>query len=266
MTTLLHRTADGTTELANGTTFKVPKNRSALSMFGTNRISHGDVFAEDGWVYQEGKKVRKWFTRFLPHGDETIWEPKLKDVVTLEAKRWKYLNRPTRDKLNRQWKENYDKVMAAAPFLAKMPRTGKRSEGKIFFEIHDRDERQYVSWNWVSIMESGNRKVPKGTPTHQKLADEFFYIEDRLMECSTRRSLFFHAFLSAINKKYVDAMFPRKRSSGDPTTLHLIINGRDYWFRPSPSPRLDYMIEPIALPEDTQIITETVNGPDNPSA
>ena len=70
-------------------TCKIPTDRSVLSMIH-NRMGDGDDFRKDGWVYNKGKRVRKWFGRLYDGScSYTIWEPKYDNIPLLESKRWR---------------------------------------------------------------------------------------------------------------------------------------------------------------------------------
>jgi hypothetical protein len=75
METFLKRDENGNTQVGD-TYFKVPKDVSALSILGLNKVENGIFFAEDGRVYDlnTNKKIRKWFTKIE---GITVWEPKL---------------------------------------------------------------------------------------------------------------------------------------------------------------------------------------------
>jgi hypothetical protein len=60
----------------------VPRDRSALAMIAINGMGNKWDFKSDGWVYIDGIKHKKWFSNY---DGVKYWEPKLKNITTLEA-------------------------------------------------------------------------------------------------------------------------------------------------------------------------------------
>ena len=59
MESIMERT--GTTVKANGMTATIPSTVSMLAVFGQNAFFPGGEYSEDGWIYVNGKPVKKWF-------------------------------------------------------------------------------------------------------------------------------------------------------------------------------------------------------------
>ncbi len=224
--------------------FKVPTDRSMLSVFGTNNVFDGDDFRDDGYVYRADRPVRKWFSKFVPGGyasdQARIWHPKLKQVKLLESKRWRWTQR-ARGIATALWDDIYPRVRNAVPFSS--PHTyGNGSKGTIIF-----NSPSGVSWSPYDEKRHGEQP-----PLNEALAEAWFQYEKTSASVWTRASLFTHAFHKAINDNYSDY---EKYGEYD-STLHLIINDRDYWFiRDSKKYRTDFWVK-MSYPEDTT--TETV--------
>jgi len=65
--------------------FTLPRNESALGLLGLNNFSiedDGCVFAEDGYIYKGGVRLRKYFSHMK--GFEHFWKPVLSDLSRLE--------------------------------------------------------------------------------------------------------------------------------------------------------------------------------------
>lgn len=65
--------------------FKIPPNMSILNLNSCNRIQDEDDFRENGYIWYQNER-RKWFINIHGH---RIWSPKLQDIPSLEALRWK---------------------------------------------------------------------------------------------------------------------------------------------------------------------------------
>jgi len=64
-------------------TANFPADRSSLGIISHNNVFDGDDFRDDGYVYRNNKKVRKWFSSM---GDwEHFWHPVLNDIPRLES-------------------------------------------------------------------------------------------------------------------------------------------------------------------------------------
>ena len=71
------------TECGHPVTVKVPNDRSMLSLFSENNsFNDGEVYAKDGYVYLNKKKLRKWFG--ARSGWNSFWPPLLDQVPRLE--------------------------------------------------------------------------------------------------------------------------------------------------------------------------------------
>lgn len=241
---IMERDADGVTKI-DGVTFQVPTDRTALSMLTTkgNRFEEGDRFDQDGWVYKNGAKVRKWFISLgrYCHPESTIWEPKLKNVAQLESRRWHFRQKAT-SIINPLWDEANQKLKAAGTFKGhrKFP---KGAEGYVIFNRYT--DGVGISWGWCREEEHDKFQ------TNQELADLWFRYEDTCDHYLKPFYLYDAAFMRAVEIKYSHIRDYNAK-------LHLIVNGRDYWFARNNHKYADSFFVKLASPEDTQVITEVL--------
>jgi hypothetical protein len=193
---------------------------------------------DEGWIYafnprtqKRGKKLRKFY-ELLNRGsydfDEGIrfWKPKINDVVTAEAKRWKALQ--YRSKQYAKISPAFDLVLKNTPFSC--IRITKEYPGFAWVEFPHNNSGPYergVSWNWWDRSSTNKNKTEKPeSPLKQDVGDAWFYYEDRSREIRTRSTYFETVFSKSIQKNYGDLFY------GDHYNrlkkLKLIINGREY--------------------------------------
>lgn len=170
----------------DGIHFQLPDDVTALSLLGVNSVQDGDDFQKDGWVYRDGKPVRKWFIRLSCDDQERIWEPKFENVVLLEAKRWKYYERAMR--LTLPTYQELDQQCKKAKKFGGYAKFSEKSEGLVEFSCG----LVGTSWSWVD-------KKPNNI--NQELVDKYFSVEKRNREVWHRYHLFDKAFQEGITRK-----------------------------------------------------------------
>jgi len=207
----------------------IPSNRTALGLLGTNRANDGDDFREDGWVYNEEVQMRKWFGNVDDSKHRRIWLPKLLDLVTLEATRWRVYERSKRI-IDRSW-----------PLMFRMMTdVGKAvCRWKDGWGVVESYPGEGISWLF---------QKEEASELHPGIAREYIQAEQHMLDHCRRCSLFNLAFVDAVQKRYGKdgaLVHPGIRS------FHLTINGRHYWF--SVFQRSGYYVEikKLSFPEDT---------------
>ena len=80
--------------MTTGIHIHVPDDRSAVGMFNQgNQFNDGDDFREDGYVYNQGQRVRPWAANVPGHSRAFVWEhrmlPTAANVQRMEARRWR---------------------------------------------------------------------------------------------------------------------------------------------------------------------------------
>jgi len=207
---LMERNVEGEVKLP-GATIHVPTDRSALSVIGRNKIVDGGQYATDGWIYVNGKKVKKWF---IYKENIRIWEPTLNDVAKLEARYYKVRRR--RDKyIKEAWQPLFKEILKVDG--AHVKPVFSNTEGyKDNWWLYKATEHG-VSFDWV--------EKPKN-PRNVDLG-KAYYKTERNLERYGGYVYKFRTVLSAGIDKLLSANSPEK--SG--TLTRLILNGRDYWYR-----------------------------------
>lgn len=149
---------------------------------------------EEGWIYerkrnnQKGDKICKLYERLdKGWGDDGIqfWRPKLKDIVTCEAKRWK-----ARLHYFKQMKlitPAFDLVLDNVPFCCIRKTDKWPGHAWIEFPKHEAypGESPGVSWEWWD--KKGERPE---NPLKQDIGDAWFDYEVRSRELRKRLELF----------------------------------------------------------------------------
>lgn len=214
--------------------FQIPNDISVLSMIH-NCPQDNEDFQKDGWVYVNGKPVRKWFI-YLDGQRIRCWEPKLSDLSFCEAKRWKAVQYQKRQ-FEGLWESVTKKV--------------KEIGGDLCCRLHDGFarircyENEYgqdvIGWNW----EDENCQ----SVFNQELGDTYFAVEKRTREINERRRWFGLVFMRSLELHWWN-------SKPDPMirNFHYVINGRDYWFTESPNRFPTNRVEIISYPEDVQTV------------
>jgi hypothetical protein len=189
-------------------------------------LQNGNEVRPDGFVYDnKGNKIRKWFSH-MRLANATIWEPKLKNIKFLESRRW-FFKELMRQKFNPVWEATFQKVKNAGNFC------GHKDQGLVEFGRYP----GHVSWSW---MEKNDSLLAK----NQELVDEWFACNKLSRFFSKAIYLYDCAFRTSVDKLYTD---PNKYK--DNYKLHLIINGRHYWFARA-NKYSETFFEVIAYPED----------------
>lgn len=187
--------------------------------------SYSSVFLsyEEGWVFEcnkkgkKGKKICKLYENLFQDGYKnnniTFWRPKLQDIVTCEAKRWKA----------KQYYENqikkilptFDLVSKNTPFCC--IRKTKNWPGFAWVEFSSVNNG--VSWNWWN-----KENERPDSPLKQNIGDKWFEYESRSYQLLDRfncfKMLFHRAISNEYAKKFYDKNFHKK--------INLVINERNY--------------------------------------
>lgn len=217
----IRRNAEG--EVTTGASaFKVPKNRSFLSVLGNNPAAHGDEFREDGWVYNDGKKVRKWFISLKDGYPRHIWEPKLDDVITLEAK-YQKVHSKLKEFWANEYKQAYEEMKKAK--IAHAKPTHKFSPAydgvnwwlyKVSFyggAYNERDDSS-VRWDWVHEPEE---------PINLEIGQRYYDISRKNM----RWCGYLGRFKAALEESII-RFLQKNAKPEDGKVVDLVINGRRY--------------------------------------
>jgi hypothetical protein len=232
---------------------------------------------EEGWIYEKkkngkkGKKIRKFYERLNGYGfgrndDDSItfWRPKINDLVTCEAKRWKAIQ--YRIKQYAKIIGVFDLVLKNTPFCCirtypnssriedivkwiVFPHYPQRDSGVShdLWDGHETDPKTgQRAWN-------NGRKTQErpNVPLKQDIGDAWFHYEDRSRILRERCGYFEQVFEMALKKRYEEE-FCNYENRYSTKKKCLIINGRTYVIGPSERNRFGV----LAYPED--LTTEIV--------
>lgn len=186
-TLLFSRNAEGEVKLANGITFNVPKTRTALSFLNEfNHIENGDSIKENGWIYKDGVKYKKWFRSYSRFGIDKVWEPHLYDLPFL-CDLYLKLKKDCAQKHNETWdllrkfKGKKKEVNVAAPG----PKIKKDNSTKyVLYNVHNHGDGLSYSVDWHVPEEN----LPADTIINDETKRLYY-----LKECFERRGKVFYA-------------------------------------------------------------------------
>jgi len=216
----MERVEDGSVQ-ALGTTFKVPTNRTALPILADNRIVNGCDYNKNGWVYVDGKRIKKWFSRCYSPEESSIsaliWLPVLDDVAKLEARYWKILGK-VKKFYREHWKIYYDRIIEAGKAHAKPTH-------KYTGDLHWWEYKRYNHFDGHSALSFDWVEEPK-EPVNLELGQEYYHIDRKITRYYQYLGMFQVVLSQAISKylkKYHKVEHPG-------ITLRFEINGRNYWY------------------------------------
>lgn len=242
---ILERNAEGVVNVSSETaedfiSFQVPQNMSALTFLSNEKINDGDVFADDYWVYNQNKRIRKWFSR-IPNSEIRFWHPKTDDVVLLESKRWKLCQHyyQTITSLREEIKNRFADIQEVH---GSTEENGRIIRGKI-----TKDEKYGL------LFEQFIKEVnPNLVNQELYLLHQNYF--DRMTQLGGRFDIAHKIFHFAICRNYRDFFIPKNyHESGYEKTLHMVINGRTYIFKKSQC-EFGPICEAVVLPERCEFI------------
>lgn len=225
MTKLAQRDANGIVTAYGGDAsvqIKIPRDRSMLSILGSStagKICTGYEYREDGYVYLEDKRIKKWYVSVSTFGNDIqVWEPSLDDVVALEARYWRV------KQAGMYWYINFHQ-----PLVKKIYDAGGHAHAKILHSecdvpwyLYDVGYREpyglCVGFNWCD-------RVPE-SPVNLDLGQEYYQLDCYSRSVGQRSWKFSRALMRAIDH-YLAKRLPDKAG----VILKLSINGRNYFYR-----------------------------------
>jgi len=213
MNTVIERNAEGVVK-AGDVSCIIPKGESMLAVLGVNPMINCGVYAEDGWIYVNGDRVKKWFRKFE---HITIWPPVLKDLVMLERRR-SAIKEKVNNYYNNVWQPIFEEMVAAGQAHA-IP-THKYQGGKCWwlYTSHVYQGKGYsIGFDWVD--------EPAKRINHE-LGQRYYNMERKLHRYYGYAGMF-HTILKQAIDEYLRKNFPPEK---DGITLKLILNGRIYWY------------------------------------
>lgn len=212
----MKRNRKGEVSLGN-VEIKVPQDCSVLSVVGNNEVFDGEDFHKDGYVYNNGKRIRRWFTSI---GKFRLWKPHLKEISRIE-KVFVETHALKLKKWNEIFKPVYDKCFEVAnneSFSAEIS-IPKGASGIVHFMIYKGQDNPWVKWTWADN-HLDNR--------NDSLGQEYFNAEHRSMKYSNYVWMANCFLIEAVTAKALDEGF---YDNSNVSMLHMVINGNHYWFR-----------------------------------
>lgn len=223
---LAERDKDGIVRTADGVQIQIPKNRSMLA-FLANGVISDTVYAEDGWVYKDDSKVKKWFIKIENHN---IWEPSLLDLSTLERRRINVVIN-CKELIRKAWEEGVKELRRVKVSVIK--------RGKHYAKIEYDEKEGSVGWRWLR----DNDPVPR-RQLNVKAGRLYFAADTSIMRYSKYQFIFNQAFLRAAQNYIYHNNLIRNGTFDVQRYIQLVINDRDYWFDISNG------VTPMIYPED----------------
>lgn len=204
------RNSDGLTNINNEISVTVPKNRSFLGVLNEKNIfNDGDSFDEDGYVYQNGTRLRKWFTKIRDHKGY-IWHPKLDDIVYCESKFHKISN--YRDNW---YKINWPTVFSNIPEKYYYFHNNSKNSGWKIIE----KSKDGISTDWVNTNEVEEDKI------NQQAGDLYEIYNKKSRIVGDRYWMFYKVFLYSVEKAYWS------KFNDTIKIINIVVNGRNYFIR-----------------------------------
>lgn len=219
MGTIMERNESGEVQMGE-TSFKVPTNRTALNVLGSNHgIESGSRYKEDGWVYIDNRRVKKWFTH-VSHDDSNpvrIWHPKLDDIKTIEEKYTK-VNKMCHKLWINEFQPAFNLIVELGGAHAHLTHkhTGNKDWWHYVVRTFD-DDAPSISFDWVT--------EPRKPINLQ--AGQTYYAIDRRMH---RYGAYVNKFKIVLSRAIARHLSKNFKDSEVGTILDLQINGRSYWY------------------------------------
>ena len=177
------------------------------------------------WIYEKlkngkiGKKKRKFYSSLFGASGIKFWQPKIKDLLTCEAKRWK---------AKQYQKKQYDKIVGvfditlkSTPF--KCIKLTKEYPG--FGWVEFPRNTGGISWNWVNGGRHPHQDDSK-FPLKQDIGDLWFHYEQRSRIIQQRAGYFHTLFQKALEDKFANYFYRNHRLTDQKAKL--VLNGREY--------------------------------------
>lgn len=211
----LCKTKEETMQSANMISCKLPTDRSALSIIGTNRIEQSDVFAPDYWVYDDfGNKKRKWFCSI--EGVKLLWRPNLERIARIEGLRFKLAIMATR-----LWEKEIVPLLREIIESGEVTHTFPTSQPNVFCEYKVQNRNGSPSYNisWVKKCSYNKSSI---------FGQKLYCLDLKLERFNKRhykaRMVLNEAFVTVI-KKY------DKTVIRDGQLFRFVVNGREYLYK-----------------------------------
>ena len=198
----------------------MPKDTTALSMLANNQLINNGEYKEDGWIYVDGKRVKKWFKQYYPDMNNTVrlWPPVLDDLQKLETRYVNMISR-TNKFYNETYKPLFNKLLQVGKAHAEPIYNHKRDGKWWLYKMKSHNDFDYISFDWVDA---------PSKPLNHELGQQYYLTEHRLYKYYSYNAKFRGIMAVAIDR-FLDKNCSDRRKAD--AVLRLSINDRDYWYR-----------------------------------
>lgn len=233
---------------------KVPRDRTLLSVWGSNTVSDGEVFSNDGYVYDSsGRRLRKmWSYR---KGWNHYWDQVVEDVARIEEVCHRLQQRidksysPRREALYRAIRDRKKSVK----------RYGERvwiAHVKPWNKHHKDSKDRWWQFNVYAgshsdcLAHTFDWVDPPKRPVNVDLGEQLYQLDYIYGRSLLGRSMLISDLLDEAIQKYIRRTFDPPTTQFEIVQFHLTINGRDYWYRGQVTMPDFWVIEKQAWPRD----------------
>lgn len=211
MKTIMERRGNVVTD-ADGMTSTIPSDVSMLSIFARNPFFNEGDYREDGFIYVDGKPVKKWFKKIE---DVTIWFPILDGARKLQDRFYKVKQVYT-DYLKNEYAEVCKQLLKVKKAHAYVTHEFDGTYAPWWlYKVSKWGDHEGISFDWVD--------TPKN-PINLDIGNAYYKADQRLMQIGAR----VHKFRSILHYAIKAEAYKIKGESGD--ILQLKVGDKTYWF------------------------------------
>jgi len=211
----MERNSDGDVSIDGEHVANIPKDQSILSVFGTNPIMANSIFGKDGWIYVDGKRVRKWYKSI---DQITIWEPILDDLPKLES-RYTAISEKVDKFHSERYIPMFNKIVEVGQAHAKPTHeyTGKQYAWWVYSARKYDGDSYSIGFDWLD--EEPKEKL------HVDIGQAYYHLERQIHRYYGYKYKFRKVLEYAINNLLMDNL-----PTGNGQILKLILNSRTFWY------------------------------------
>lgn len=224
----------GNKVFAEGMTATIPSTISMIAVFGRNGFIQGGKYSEDGWIYVNGKPVKKWFRNVE---NISIWFPILEDVHNLQ-KRYDAAKKRYKGYADKVWRPAFDKVMKVGRAHARVTHKfeGEGIDPWWLYEANKYSSQKGICWDWV-------KKPVK--PINIRIGNAYYRASQRLEDLGGRSYKFRIVLEHALSMK-VGVI-----EGAEGQILQYKVGNRSYWYKKG-----QFRWEKLAFPDDNALVRE----------
>ena len=208
-------TRTGTSLEVGDVTATLPGDVTALSLLYNNRLTPGGDYKEDGYVYVDGKPVKKWYKRVE---DISVWFPVLEDIKGLQ-RRYDAMRAAYTRYLEETYKPAFGAVAKVKKAHAKVTHkfTGDCAPWWLYtFEKFT--GYPGMSWDWVD-------SIP-AKPLHLDVGQRYYDAERRLEQLGGR----VYRFRTVLRRAIEDRLYKMEIKGEYGDLLKVTVLVAVYWY------------------------------------